>query len=506
MESKKHLDITAFYELCKVIDGVITSPKIWTYGEDKHYREWTIYVALVNVKDPNDKKPIIEDYVTQEAELPKNYVGGYWTYAGVENSPNRITSDITLVTDGTGRGKAETTPLTQAIHKARSLYNDNMNNGYKVNKDELITDSSKLTIAKLCSRKGDAPWRIKPMALHNFVKYGKRIVFPAYVQNKADGGNMTVVLDEHLPHIICPTTDGKKVKIRGDAYTRGLDAASSQFHIVYQLYKLLKEPEYKGFYIVGESYTKGQAMEKASGNMRRVQDTDLGVEQNDYYIFDCYHLSYPEMTFEERHGVIQSMQLILDSFREEAKAQKKSDPAPNIKFVTTVRVRNNEQMQQQYQQWLDEGWEGAVVHNADSLYEFGIDRERRSSESLKLKPRPDEEYPIVGFTRGKGKFENVLGWDCAENEKGCVARIGKVLPISERETFTAYLNKDLDYCAALYNFLSKNQKYFNERILHAKVTVTYHKLSSKKKVPMQGRVIKFFDPKIERDLEKQAGL
>lgn len=506
MESKKHAEITSFYDLCKVIDGVLTSPTIWTYGEDKHYREWTIYVALVHVKDTTKRLPILENYITQEDDLPEHYAGGYWTLSGVEASPNRTLSAVSIVASGTGRGKAETTPLTQAIHKARSLYNDNINNGYKINKAELITDNSKLTIAKLCSRKGVAQWRVRPMALWNFNKYGKRIAFPAYMQNKADGGNMTVVLDSHLPHIVCPTLDGKKVRIRGDAYTRGLDPASSQFHIVFQLYRLLKEPEFAGYYIVGESYTVGQALEKASGNMRRVHDSDLGVEPNDYYIFDCYHLSYPDMTFEERLSVIQSMQLTLDAFRDEAKSQNKPDPAPNVKFVTTIRVQNTDQMNTQYKKWLDGGWEGAVVHNADGVYEFGIDRERRSYNSLKLKPRPDEEYPIVDFTRGNGKFENVLGWICAENEKGCVARIGKVLPIEERETFTAYLNKDLEYCSAIYAFLSKNQKYFKERLLYAMITVTYHKLSSKKKVPMQGRVIKFFDPKIERDLEKQAGM
>lgn len=50
------------------------------------------------------------------------------------------------------------------------------------------------------------------------------------------------------------------------------------------------------------------------------------------------------------------------------------------------------------------GWEGLMVRNGSHPYEY-----KRTMSLLKLKKMLDDEFDIIGFTKGTGKFEGTLG-------------------------------------------------------------------------------------------------
>ena len=67
---------------------------------------------------------------------------------------------------------------------------------------------------------------------------------------------------------------------------------------------------------------------------------------------------------------------------------------------------------------MDDDYEGAIIRNSDSPYEVGVNKEKRSYQTLKLKPRFDAEFKVVDFKQGKkGKEKGAVIWICEANGK-----------------------------------------------------------------------------------------
>jgi len=69
-------------------------------------------------------------------------------------------------------------------------------------------------------------------------------------------------------------------------------------------------------------------------------------------------------------------------------------------------VRNEEELNQYYADFLDAGYEGAMVKNPQGFY-----AKRKSVDWLKMKPEDTEDLPIIGFFNGDrdGKWEKGTG-------------------------------------------------------------------------------------------------
>ena len=75
----------------------------------------------------------------------------------------------------------------------------------------------------------------------------------------------------------------------------------------------------------------------------------------------------------------------------------------NVRQVPTFIVKSEEDIFAKHKQFVKDGWEGTMVRNLNSLYKLNA----RSDDLLKLKDFLDEEFKIVGFKSGKGKYEKV---------------------------------------------------------------------------------------------------
>jgi hypothetical protein len=70
------------------------------------------------------------------------------------------------------------------------------------------------------------------------------------------------------------------------------------------------------------------------------------------------------------------------------------------------------QLDELYDLYLSDGYEGQMVRDADAVYQH-----KRTNYLLKRKEFVDEEFPIVGYRQGKGNREGCIILRC-RNDRG----------------------------------------------------------------------------------------
>jgi DNA ligase-1 len=102
-------------------------------------------------------------------------------------------------------------------------------------------------------------------------------------------------------------------------------------------------------------------------------------------------------------------------------------PNDFIKIIPQTVCKGSEHLKEELQRVEALGAEGLVVRNPNALY---IDK--RTSEALKVKSFQDDECVVVGYTKGHGKFEGLVGaLKCAW--QGRVLKIGSGLSNEDRK-------------------------------------------------------------------------
>lgn len=463
---------------------IVKFPTLWTLDKNKRLRYWIIYIGICN--DKNHYIDVIPEYFTRK-ELPNGYYGIYWTISGVENTNKPIISEKKEIKEGSNKGRNNfTTPFTQALMEAKSEYEFKEKKGATMYKEELNSDE-KLTFKQLLNKtfRGAKPWRVFVMLLHDANKNNnlkKHIKFPCFMQPKLDGTLFVILYHPDLPEIELHTTHGTK-KVRMDGYSRGRETYEGQDHIFLELEKVLSK--YPGIHLVGELWKKGYGLQDISGSSRRQLNSSIKTEalKLDYNVFDCFSIDKPDLTFKER------IEILKEIFQELNTSEK------YVKLVETEVVDDNNHLDRLYKNYLERGFEGAVVRDANSLYQFGINTEIRSYETLKLKPRPDAEWPVIGFTSGKGKESKLVIWTCCENDEGVKLRTGELLPLNDRLTFNVTPNQPNEIRKKILEMV-QDSKFFKEHIYGQQLVVSYSILS-KDYLPQQPKALYFKDTKIQ---------
>jgi DNA ligase-1 len=75
-----------------------------------------------------------------------------------------------------------------------------------------------------------------------------------------------------------------------------------------------------------------------------------------------------------------------------------------IKLVETVVVNDEVELDAAYERFKAEGYEGAMVRNLNSPYEY-----KRSNHLQKMKEFQDAEFKIIGVEEGRGKLQGHAG-------------------------------------------------------------------------------------------------
>lgn len=141
----------------------------------------------------------------------------------------------------------------------------------------------------------------------------------------------------------------------------------------------------------GEVFKAGLSLNKISG-ICRSQATTLSGKDLQFYWYDIVDLKQP---FSERWKTMNewSKELQLSNF----------DPYKNfldeelhVQFLPQEIIKGFDNMKKLHDKWVNEGWEGAVIRNPDSVYKPGA----RGNDWIKIKVYQDAEYPIVGLSEG----------------------------------------------------------------------------------------------------------
>lgn len=389
--------------------GCYAFPDIISEDSLKRKRIWRIYIRLIkstNNKTPARRKinwdlavdksvPIIDSHF--ESFDLKDTIAQIWTITGIlsDDEKYKLTSSIpTYVIKGKNIGRInETNIFTQALINARAKY-------LKKKQESEISKN-----------------RFFPVAVHKYdaspKDKSKHIVYPVAVQRKLDGGRAVAFWDDK----------SKKTVL----YTRKLKDLCGNENIVNELNSLFKEihkkyPLYKSIYLDGEIYKHGMSLQEISGIMRRELESnkkkpseknllqkphlnemkDNEIPKLEYHIFDIFFplddKKLKEMSMIERQKVLDSIFKIFKSNK-------------LIKPVETFIAKTKEEETKLYEKFLKEKYEGSIVKNLHSPYEFGTNREIRSYQMRKRKPRYSAEYEIVGYTEGEqGKDKGAIIW------------------------------------------------------------------------------------------------
>lgn len=100
----------------------------------------------------------------------------------------------------------------------------------------------------------------------------------------------------------------------------------------------------------------------------------------------------------------------------------------HLKVVKQFRVKDEVQLKALLKKVVATGGEGLMLHRADAPYVTG-----RSDVLLKLKLLLDAEAKVVGYTKGRGKYQGKVGALIVETPEGIRFKLGSGLSEAQRE-------------------------------------------------------------------------
>jgi DNA ligase-1 len=320
------------------------------------------------------------------------------------------------IDEGKNLGKAnETTPVKQAELEATSLWEKKKKRGYT----ESVDDAKSGKVDKIIEG------GVFPMLAHEFSKQGHKIKYPCWVQPKLDGHRCT---------------SNKE----GTLWSRTRKLITGVPHINQEI----RYQKLDANLLDGELYNHDyhDNFETLSHFIRQENPIE-GHKVVQYHIYDIVmegpfsrRLDWLVMNIPEKNSI--------------------------LKLVETKLVLNEEELIDTFEEFLSQGYEGAIVRNTDGLYEH-----KRSYNLQKIKEFMDSEYLIIGVEEGRGKMA------------------GKAIFVCQTEDKTLFKVRMKGNMDALRKFLTNSQLWEGRQL-----TVQYQGLTGKNNVPRFPVGLRIRDP------------
>ena len=218
--------------------------------------------------------------------------------------------------------------------------------------------------------------KLLPMLAHPFDKRKHNISYPAIVQRKFDGVRCLAKLNSNGT-VTLMSRKGKEFP--------HLDHLRSEINL---------NNDDPNLVIDGELYSDTLTFQELVGLVRRVTLKEGNEEQMlevSLRVYDCIDLNN-ESDFSDRYQTITKI----------------CDGAKYLSLVENVTVNTEEDIHAAQAQFVEEGYEGAMVRNLTGAYRIG----KRSADLQKVKTFLDDEYEIVGFSEGTGGETGCVVWVC----------------------------------------------------------------------------------------------
>jgi ATP-dependent DNA ligase len=264
----------------------------------------------------------------------------------------KIQETSETIKEGKNLGKKNaTTAIQQAEFQAKSLWEKKLKSGYV----KSIEDAKAGKVDKII--KGG----VSPMLAQKFSERGQKIIYPAAAQPKLDGHRCIAILK-----------NGKCT-----LWSRKRQAITGLPHINKEI-----EDNFTGDVILdGECYNHAYKHNfEVLSSFIRSKTPKPGCEVVQYHVYDTIN----NLPYNER------LQLI------------KTFPFVNkyLKRVKTRLVNDEDELMLAFEEFLLDGYEGAMARNLASVYEVG----KRSNDLQKIKKFDDTEVLITGVKEGHGKL------------------------------------------------------------------------------------------------------
>jgi DNA ligase 1 len=234
---------------------------------------------------------------------------------------------------------------------------------------------------------------LRPMLAQVFKNRKDKVTYPVHVQPKLNGVRCLAYKE--------PFKNGGRLSL----YSRGGDVYDVE-HIRASLDEVLED----GVVLDGELYIHGMGLQKIVSLVKCPQEDSSRLTYN---VYDMFHSDGLTETWGERL-------INLESWFDYAKGVGLS---PSIGRVPTGIARYEEEVNSSHNTYVMNGYEGCIVRIINGTYRIGY----RSPDLLKVKQFDDDEFIIVGWTTGKGKFLHVPIFKCKTKD-------GKEFEVTPRGT------------------------------------------------------------------------
>jgi len=219
---------------------------------------------------------------------------------------------------------------------------------------------------------------MKPMKAHRLKDHWKRVNFPVYMQPKLNG-------------LRC-------------LYANGIFQSNAEEVWRPQILQHLHAPIIssimpENWILDGELYVHGWSLQQinSAAAVTRLEKTGK-TDSVEYHIFDVIPMVTPHDKFSARVELLELMRAWFP-------------PETKIKIVQTRLAEDRWQIDNYHKQNVKNGYEGTMIR-LDEGYGFSEmcgNKENRWHRLLKYKDWLDEEYEVMGFEWGEGKYDGKIG-------------------------------------------------------------------------------------------------
>lgn len=150
----------------------------------------------------------------------------------------------------------------------------------------------------------------------------------------------------------------------------------------------------------------------------------------EYWIYDCYDSANSEMPAEDRYNKILIGELNNKFEIFVYMSPKDDDIKDSIRILHHEYVNGWDNMKKLHDEWVSEGFEGAVLTDPEKPYKPGS----RCNNLIKIKQYKSEDFKVIGYELGLRGSEDMV-FIC-ELEDG---RTFKAMPVGNRETKAEYV-------------------------------------------------------------------
>lgn len=242
-------------------------------------------------------------------------------------------------------------------------------------------------------------------------RYLAKIKYPAYFQMKLDGMRFNAVVDVNSVEYF--SRNGKSIDLHGllDQYFLGMTEGHS---CVFDGELLMLDPA--SLLPLPRATGNGILQRAVKGKAAPIDLAGVSTVLWDVISIQAFRSSQPDLTpYKSRFELLNNLVSRVDN--------------PRIKVVDTHVVNSLEEVQSLFQGYLEQGQEGGILKNIDSIW-----KDSRSSDLLKFKAELTADMLCTGWIEGTGKYTGKIGALSLETSDGLIkTNCGSGLKDEQRE-------------------------------------------------------------------------